>query len=176
MRLRLLAPEENGLMVRFREKNREFLRPWEPTRSAEFFTSGYWATQLRYNQQEFKNGESVPFVILDLDESAVLGVVNYTSIVRGTFQACHLGYALAENQQGNGIMAQALGLSLDYVFSQLGLHRIMANYMPRNARSATVLSRLGFSVEGKAQKFMKINGVWEDHILTSLINPLAACK
>lgn len=170
--VRLLFPEEHGLMVKFRIENREFLRQWEPARPAEFFTTGYWATQLKYNLQEFKSGETVPLVILNPEESTVLGVINFTSIVRGTFQACHLGYALAEKLQGSGVMTQALDLSIEYIFNEAGLHRIMANYMPRNQRSAAVLSRLGFRVEGKALKFMKINGLWEDHILTSLINPL----
>jgi ribosomal-protein-alanine N-acetyltransferase len=47
----------------------------------------------------------------------------------------------------------------------------MANYMPRNARSGDLLARLGFTVEGKASQYLQINGVWEDHVLTSRINP-----
>lgn len=158
-------------MVEFRLKNREFLQPWEPARPREFFTLGYWSMQLRQSLQEFRDGQSVPFVILDRDETRVEGVVNFTSIIKGTFQACHLGYALAETEQGKGIMSGALKLGTDYMFSEIGLHRVMANYLPRNKRSAAVLSRLGFNKEGYAKQFMKINGVWEDHIMTSLINP-----
>jgi ribosomal-protein-alanine N-acetyltransferase len=47
----------------------------------------------------------------------------------------------------------------------------MANYMPRNQRSANVLKRLGFVVEGYARNYLLINNHWEDHILTSLTNP-----
>jgi ribosomal-protein-alanine N-acetyltransferase len=43
--------------------------------------------------------------------------------------------------------------------------------MPRNERSAALLRRLGFSVEGLARDFLLIAGRWEDHVLTSLINP-----
>ncbi|MBE9234176.1 30S ribosomal protein S5 alanine N-acetyltransferase, partial [Cuspidothrix issatschenkoi LEGE 03284] len=46
-----------------------------------------------------------------------------------------------------------------------------ANYMPHNRRSAKVLKRLGFVVEGYATDYLMINGQWEDHILTSLTNP-----
>lgn len=46
----------------------------------------------------------------------------------------------------------------------------MANYLPQNQRSAALLKRLGFSVEGYARDYLKINGEWQDHILTSLVN------
>lgn len=32
------------------------------------------------------------------------------------------------------------------------------------------LHRLGFVVDGRAKKYLLINGQWEDHILTSLTN------
>jgi len=51
------------------------------------------------------------------------------------------------------------------------VHRIHANYMPHNRRSGAVLRRLGFVVDGFARDYLQINGRWEDHVLTSLINP-----
>jgi ribosomal-protein-alanine N-acetyltransferase len=68
-------------------------------------------------------------------------------------------------------MTEALSISTKYIFQELNLHRIMANYMPHNRRSAKVLKRLGFVVEGYATDYLMINGQWEDHILTSLTNP-----
>jgi ribosomal-protein-alanine N-acetyltransferase len=109
--------------------------------------------------------------MLNKAETEVLGVCNYSNIVRGTFQSCHLGYATAEKHQSQGYMAEAINASLGYVFNELNLHRVMANYMPRNARSGDLLARLGFTVEGKASQYLQINGVWEDHVLTSRINP-----
>ena len=169
--LKLLEPNNAELMVRFRLENRKHLTSWEPLRPAEFFTTGFWDMQLRHAIQDFREGRSVCLVIMDADETEVLGVCNYTFIQRGTFLACHLGYALAEKHQGQGIMSEALQASIDYMFHDIGLHRIMANYMPGNDRSALVLERLGFVVEGKAKDFLQINGRWEDHVLTSLVNP-----
>ena len=67
-------------------------------------------------------------------------------------------------------MHEALTLGIDFMFQEMALHRIMANYMPRNERSARVLQRLGFAIEGQAKDYLMINGRWEDHTLTSLIN------
>lgn len=61
--------------------------------------------------------------------------------------------------------------AIDYAFKELSLNRIMANYMPINHRSAMLLKSLGFSKEGEAKRYLKINGCWEDHVLTSLLSP-----
>ena len=167
--LRLLEPSEADLMVRFREENKLHLEQWEPRRMPEFFTEGFWQIQLRLSFKDFRDGISVSFVIMNPDESEVLGVCNYTNIVRGTFQSCHLGYALTEKCQGQGLMFEALALSNEYMFTELGLHRIMAGYLPHNDRSGALLEKLRFEKEGFARKYLKINGHWEDHVLTSLI-------
>lgn len=59
---------------------------------------------------------------------------------------------------------------IDVAFNELGLNRIMANYLPRNNRSARLLDRLGFTEVGLAKRYLLINGVWEDHVLTSKLN------
>jgi len=101
----------------------------------------------------------------------VIGVCNFTSIMRGVLQCCFLGYSVDHKHQGQGIMYEALDAATDFVFKHLKLHRIMANYMPRNERSGKLLKKLGFTIEGYARDYLKINGQWEDHILTAKISP-----
>jgi ribosomal-protein-alanine N-acetyltransferase len=67
-------------------------------------------------------------------------------------------------------MTEALRAAIDQIFEHCNLHRIMANYMPANIKSAQLLARLEFSIEGEAKQYLFINGKWEDHIMTSLIN------
>ena len=171
MVIRVLDPSQAEMMVKFRNENREFLTPWEPARSSEYYTPAFWQVQLRMALRQFREQSHLSFTMLNKAETEVLGVCNYSNIVRGTFQSCHLGYATAEKHQSQGYMAEAINASLGYVFNELNLHRVMANYMPRNARSGDLLARLGFTVEGKASQYLQINGVWEDHVLTSRINP-----
>jgi len=42
--------------------------------------------------------------------------------------------------------------------------------MPKNQRSLRVTEKLGFYNEGIAQKYLKINGIWEDHVHMVLLN------
>jgi ribosomal-protein-alanine N-acetyltransferase len=67
-------------------------------------------------------------------------------------------------------MYEILKSSITHVFHVLKLHRIMANYIPDNIRSGKLLEKLGFKREGLAESYLKINGEWQDHVLTSLIS------
>jgi ribosomal-protein-alanine N-acetyltransferase len=71
-------------------------------------------------------------------------------------------------------MRECLVAATHFMFAEHGLHRIMANHRPENARSARLLNGLGFEREGMARAYLKINGAWTDHVLTSLINPAHA--
>ena len=42
--------------------------------------------------------------------------------------------------------------------------------MPTNERSARLLRRLGFAVEGYARDYLLLDGQWRDHVMTALIN------
>ena len=70
-------------------------------------------------------------------------------------------------------MYEALSNLLNYMFSTLGLNRVSANYMISNTASANLLEKLNFKIEGRARHYLKINGKWEDHILTSKLSDVS---
>jgi len=117
------------------------------------------------------DGDALLLLMFNREDDRLIGTCNFANIVRGAFQACHLGFSIAQDAQGQGLMAEGLRLAIDYVFKDMGLHRVMANHRPENLRSARLLARLGFQREGEARAYLKINGIWADHVLTSLINP-----
>jgi ribosomal-protein-alanine N-acetyltransferase len=67
-------------------------------------------------------------------------------------------------------MHEALTAAIAHVFEVQKLHRVMANYQPDNLASEKLLQRLGFEREGYAMQYLNINGIWADHVLTSLIS------
>jgi len=101
----------------------------------------------------------------------MIGACNFSGIIRGAFQACYLGYHIDEAHQGKGLMQEALEAAIAYMFDTQNLHRIMANYIPGNERSARLLERLGFEREGYAKAYLNIAGRWQDHVLTARVNP-----
>ena len=82
----------------------------------------------------------------------------------GPFQSANVGYWIDEPCAGHGYMPEAVAVVLRFAFDQLGLHRVEAAIVPRNAASRRVAEKLGLREEGTAQRFLQIRGVYEDHI------------
>lgn len=156
---------------RFVLRNRERLATWEPLRDDAYFSLHGCAIRARNWARGFRSGVCAVFLAWNGDRSQIIAQCAFSNIVRGAFGACHLGYAVDGEHEGRGLMREVLQAAIDYAFGEMGLHRIMANYMPRNTRSEQLLLRLGFQKEGYAKSYLRINGRWEDHVLTSLINP-----
>ncbi len=169
--LRIPEPGEAQKMVDYVSENRDHLLPWEPLRPETHYTLQHWQKELKDMHNEFILGQSARFSIFlkEGNPDVIIGVCNFTTVLRGAFQACFLGYSLDYRYQGQGVMNEALDAAVNFVFEHFKLHRVMANYMPRNERSGKLLKKLGFTVEGFARDYLKIAGEWEDHILTAKI-------
>jgi ribosomal-protein-alanine N-acetyltransferase len=171
LHLRLGTEADLPAILRHFRDNSQFFEATDPPRPPGFLTEAFWRMQLHGGLQEFLADLSVRFFLFDQDDQTVLGTANFTQFMRGPFQACYLGYGLAQDRQGQGLMTEGLTAAIRYVFDDLVLHRIMANHLPDNHRSARVLERLGFVIEGRAKDYIRIGDEWRDHVLTSLVNP-----
>ena len=155
--------------ARYYTLNRDFLQPYSPRFDAGMFSALEWESSIPIIQQQFGQGTAARFVLLEDDY--IIGVANMTQMTRSPSHSAILGYTLSESHQGRGFMKEALVEVIRWAFEDRKLHRITANYMPRNERSGHLLRSLGFAVEGYARDYLLINRVWEDHIMTSLTNP-----
>jgi ribosomal-protein-alanine N-acetyltransferase len=151
----------------FAERNAEHLGPTSPRRPPDFHSDGFWAQSVARGEDEFKGDQRVSMYVFEHDR--IVGMVNLMNIVRGALQGCDLGYAIDREYQGKGLMYWAVQAGLSYAFGTLGLHRVQANHLPDNHRSARLLARLGFRREGLAQRFLLIDGAWRDHVMTALV-------
>lgn len=167
----LLGPQDAVLMQLYYVENWRFLKPWEPTRGESFFTTDGWRQTLARYNQNFLEGRSANFAALNLAQNEVIAVANFSSIVKSPAKSCNLGYSIAQKYQGNSLMYEILSTIIPYVMRTFDLHRVNANHMPNNERSAKLLRRLGFEREGYAREFLKIDGQWQDHILNAYIRP-----
>lgn len=168
--VRLIGSGDESMMVDFYNQNHQHLAPWDPIRGSEFYTIEGWTSRIKRLNDFHQMNTVFSFIIVDKEDTQVLGTINFTNISGFPIHACNLGYSLAEAAQGKGIMTQALQTCIQWIFKQQNLHRIMVAYMPNNIRSEKVLDRLGFEFEGIAKDYLLINGQWETHRLMSLIN------
>mgnify|MGYP001553403175 FL=1 len=88
---------------------------------------------------------------------------------RGVAQAANLGYWMGGPFANQGFMSDALRALLPHAFHSLGLHRIDAACIPDNRPSRHLLTKFGFREIGQAKGYLKINGEWRDHLLTSAL-------
>ena len=163
--------DASAAVLDYRKSNQDHLRAWEPLRQDSFYTISVVELQMLDLVEQIASGAAVHWLIKKHGSSEIIGQCGFTNIVRGPFQACHLGFSLGQAHQGHGLMLEALTAAIPSLFRVHGLHRIMASYQPNNRKSEILLQRLGFERDGMAKSYLKINGRWSDHILTSLINP-----
>jgi len=168
--VRLPRLEDAPAIAAFHRSDEAHMREFGPTTAAEKATE-FWEGWIPQIRDDFYAGVSCKTFLYEPDDRTVFGAATLSSILRGRFHACFLGYNIAATHEGRGLMREGLQALIAFAFEELNLHRIMANYMPRNERSGRLLQRLGFVVEGTARQYLWINGVWEDHVMTSLTNP-----
>lgn len=80
-----------------------------------------------------------------------------------------LGYTIAPEHQGHNYAVEATAHVVEWLFTDVGVHRITATLDPRNIASARVLERSGFEYEGTARSAALIRGAWEDDTRFSLL-------
>lgn len=119
--------------------------------------------------RSFRNGRREGFVVVT-GRDDIVGVVNVSEIVRGSFQSAYLGYYAFEPFAGRGLLRAGLSLVIARCFGELGLHRLEANIQPDNARSIALVKSLGFSKEGFSPRYLKIGGRWRDHERWALLS------
>jgi ribosomal-protein-alanine N-acetyltransferase len=90
--------------------------------------------------------------------------MNVSSIQRGPFQNAYVGYWIDERMAGKGYTPEALVVAMRFAFEDLRLHRLQIAIIPRNRPSRRVVEKLGLRLEGIAERYLEINGVWEDHM------------
>ena len=103
------------------------------------------------------------------DDGALVGVFNFSNIVRGPFRSAYLGYYAFAPQAGQGYMTEAFALALDLAYAKLGLHRVEANVQPTNRRSLALVRRAGFVREGYSRRYVRVAGQWRDHVRMALL-------
>lgn len=169
MQIRLTNNTDSSRLAAYYLRNKSHFKQWATLRDADYYSVDACDKRVREFVEAQESGHAVYFVAVDSDE--IIAHCTLSNIVRGVFQACYMGFAVSHTHQGQGVMRLTCSAAIDYAFGPLKLHRIMANYMPHNNRSAALLKRLGFVKEGLAKDYLKINGKWENHVLTSLTNP-----
>lgn len=164
--VRPLVASDFAAWTEVRRRNAEWLRIWEPSsqpspadpaRDRNLFNNRC-TTRERERQQGIAYGFGI-FV-----DGAFCGEINLNNVVRGAFQSAYVGYWIDQARAGRSYMPEAVVVVSRFAFEDLHLHRLEIDIIPRNSNSRRVLEKLRYREEGVAERFLEINGVWEDHV------------
>ncbi|MGV8853757.1 MAG: GNAT family N-acetyltransferase [Devosia sp.] len=168
LRLPELADYEQWYTLR--RDSRDFLRPFEPRWTEADLGRRVFVTRVKRAREEAEAGTDYTLFIFRPDGAGqtLVGGITLSNIRRRAAQFVNLGYWMGQQFAGKGMMSEAVGVCLPFVFDKLDLHRIHAAFLPGNLPSRRVLEKNGFVEEGFAEKYLQINGRWEDHVLFGL--------
>jgi len=82
---------------------------------------------------------------------------------------CSIGYWLHSSHSGRGIVTRACASMLDYLFDELGLHRVTIQCGTGNHKSCAIPERLGFSREGVIREGEWVNDRWVDLVVWGML-------
>ena len=103
------------------------------------------------------------FVVHVINSDDLVGAINLTNVVLGSFRSGYLGYFAFNGFAGQGLMQRGLKAVVQHAFRDLKLHRLEANIQPGNVSSIALVRRCGFRKEGFSVAYLKIDGRWRDH-------------
>ncbi|MGB3338845.1 MAG: GNAT family protein [Devosia sp.] len=168
--LRLPQMQDYEHWYALRRGSRDFLKPFEPRWTEADLGRRVFATRVKRAREEAEQGSDYSFFIFVHAgrQETLVGGITLSNIRRRAAQFVNLGYWMGQKFAGQGLMSEAVGVSLPFVFDTLDLHRIHAAFLPGNTASRRVLEKNGFVEEGFAEKYLQINGRWEDHVLFGL--------
>jgi ribosomal-protein-alanine N-acetyltransferase len=168
--LRHPVMQDYAAWAELRALSRHHLTPWEPQWTRDELTRSSFRRRLRQFQRELRDDHGYAYLIFGDTDGTLLGGLNISNVRRGVAQAASLGYWMGAPFAGRGLMTEAVRATVAFSFSALRLNRLEAACLPSNAASARVLEKCGFAREGRARRYLKINGQWKDHDLFALLH------
>jgi ribosomal-protein-alanine N-acetyltransferase len=164
--LRPLRSADFAAWSEVRRRNESWLTPWEPSRPAGQLdpTVNRDAFAARCSARDRDSASGVAYGFGLFVERDLVGEINLNHVLRGAMQSATVGYWIDQAWAGQSLIAEGVVAIAEFAFDQLDLHRLEICIVPRNSNSRRVMEKLEIREEGLAQRFLEINGVWEDHV------------
>jgi [ribosomal protein S5]-alanine N-acetyltransferase len=160
--VRLIEVTDAEAIAHHLARDQKELARWEPARPEGFHTTLHQAGRIEALLDTHAKGGGWPGVIVA--DEVVIGQMTVSTIVRGPIRKGFLGYWVASTSQGQGHASRAVGLVLEVMAGELGLHRAEAHTRMENLASHGVLRNNGFTPWGVAHAHIHIDGAWRDEV------------
>jgi len=147
------------------DQNRKHLRPWLPW--VDNVKSPYNTRQtIERWRRQFKDKSDYVFGIFS--GGNYIGNIGLHD-TNSNNKSAMVGYWLAENYQGKGIMTDCVRVLMNFGFDELDLNRIWLCCASGNTKSGAIPERLGFVCEGILQDDEYLYGVYHDKVIYGVL-------
>ena len=165
--LSTLTVDDAPKLFRLVDGNREYLREWLPwldnNTGVEDSTRFIESTLVQHaNGMGFQCG-------IFYDE-VLVGMCGYHPIDRSN-NSVTIGYWIAEDMTGKGIVTICTKYLIDYAFNELSLNKVCIPAAVGNLKSRAVSERLGLFNEGVERNAEYLYGRYVDHVRYSVLRP-----
>jgi ribosomal-protein-serine acetyltransferase len=147
------------------DRNRPYLREWLPwvdrTHSADEIRD-YIAARLE--QFEARQGPNAAICL----NGEIVGALGCHPIDWAN-RHCSIGYWIDAAHQGKGMMTRSCAALIDYLFHEMGIHRVTIQCGTGNPKSCAVPERLGFTREGVMREAEWVNDRWVDLVVWGML-------
>lgn len=163
LRLRSIQDvEEFYLLV---DRNREYLREWLPWVDGVKSSKDIKDSTLR-SLDQFSNNDGFQAGIWY--KGKIVGIIGLHKI-NWNHRHTSIGYWLAEEYQGKGIMTKCCKAAINYIFNDLKLERVEIRCAEQNLKSKAIPERLGFTKEGISRNVENLYGEFVNHDIYGIL-------
>jgi len=148
--------------------SRLHLMPFEPMWAYDELSRGAFRDRVRRYQSEIRSDQGYAFFAFTASNEELVGGISLSNVRRGVAQTASVGYWIGVPWTRRGYARDSLSIATKFAFEELRLHRLEAACMPSNSASLRTLESCRYRREGIAQRYLKIAGKWEDHVLFAL--------
>lgn len=165
LELRLINIQDSDEFFSLIDTNRGYLREWLPwvdsTKSPEDTNNFISMSMKQYsNNNGFQAGIWY--------KNKIVGIIGL-HLLDWQHKHTSIGYWLAEEYQGKGIMTRACKAVIENVFSDLGLERVEIRCAEKNYKSQAIPERLGFTKEGLLRNVENLYGNFVNHVIYGML-------
>ena len=145
------------------DANRDHLRRWLPWLDE---TRDVAATRDFIDYTRARAAAGIALHCAVVEHGRIVGVCGFCRIERA-HQRANIGYWLAREARGRGIITRAVSALAQYSFDHMDLNRVVIACATENAESAAVAERCGFTFEGVARQAERLYDRYVDHRIYS---------
>jgi len=163
--LELLCEDHAEELFELTDRNKGYLRKWLPWLDSNKYIQNT-IDFIQYSSKQYEENNGLQLCIRS--GGGLAGMIGFHR-VDWLNHSTSIGYWLAEDFQGKGIMTASCRCLLDYAFGNLGMNRVEIRCATENKRSRAVPERLGFTEEGTIRQAEWLYDHYVDHIVYGML-------